>query len=180
MLIDVVFVLFAMLSASQRHMIRNDVDSSRSTSFFNFPPGTQSLRPAIVASPLASIRTIFVFDEQQDIPNAVLFSHSCSIGTSSNCLSHHNRASGCPYNFRSRGTTGGLRCLTKIWATCVAEDVSTCLDILTLEFSSEKKQATLERVPFRPGCVLKRRRLVQRILSILNNIHHCCRSYFRG
>ena len=39
-----------------------------------------------------------------------------------------------------------LRCLSKILAICVVEDVSTCLDPLTLDFF-----ATLERPPFLPG-----------------------------
>ena len=34
------------------------------------------------------------------------FSHPSSKRTSSNCLSHKRSADGCPYRFRSRGTTG--------------------------------------------------------------------------
>ena len=43
---------------------------------------------------------------KQNIPNSVLLSHPTPIRTSSNCLSHQRPASGCPYKFRSRGTTG--------------------------------------------------------------------------
>ena len=42
------------------------------------------------------IRITFVFDEQEDIPNALFFAHPRSNRVCSNCVSHNNLANGCP------------------------------------------------------------------------------------
>ena len=69
-----------------------------------------------------STRIILVFDEHTDIPSPS-FNR-----TSSNCLSHICPASGCPYNFPfKKKKKPGPECLTKFWATCVVEDVTTYL-----------------------------------------------------
>ena len=56
--------------------------------------------------PRVTSRIIFVSDEQQDIPNSVLFFNSSPSRIFSNCLSHKTPTSGWPFKFRSRGTTG--------------------------------------------------------------------------
>ena len=49
----------------------------------------------------------------------------------------------------------GLQCLTKMWATCVMEDVSKYLDILTLEFSTIWKN---------PPSLLRCKQMLRRLL----------------
>ena len=82
---------------------RNDVGSSRSTFFINFPPSCASLQP-FWCQPHIPTEIITFSDEQTCIPNLVSFSNPNSNKTSSNCLSHNNPANGWPCKFRSRGT----------------------------------------------------------------------------
>ena len=56
--------------------------------------------------PRKPTNTILVFGGQTDILNLVLFPIQVPNSTSSNCLSDKRPAGGCPYKFRSRGTTG--------------------------------------------------------------------------
>ena len=74
------------------------------------------------------------------------FSNPSYSRTSSNCLSQRRPASGWPYNFRWRGTTGSSMF-----------HVFTCLDFLILEFC-----AIWEQPPSLHECMLIRRRLIVR------------------
>ena len=84
------------------------------------------------------------------------FSQPSSINACSNCLSHKSRASGCPYRFRSRGTTGSSMYAHDFGHFCL-EDVSIHPDILVWEF-----WIVFEHPPFLPGCSRKLRQLLVR------------------
>ena len=64
------------------------------------------------------MRIILVFDEQKDIPNSVRFPIQIPTRTFSNCLSHKSPASGCPFKFRSRRSTGSSICLHDFGHLC--------------------------------------------------------------
>ena len=82
----------------------------------------------------------------QDTPNPVLFPIQAPTELPRTVFPTINSpASGCPYTFSqlvggqtdfAQDVPRDLRCSTKISATCVVEDVSIYLDILTLEFKS--------------------------------------------
>ena len=99
---------------------RNEVGSSRSTFFINFFHMGAMFRffQPWWCHPRTSMKTILVSDERTSIPNSILFSHPSCDGTSSNCLSHESPASGCPYKFRSRGTTGSSLCDVDVGHLC--------------------------------------------------------------
>ena len=81
---------------------RNDVGSSRSTCFINFFHMGAIFRifPDILMSCTCTDKNNPYFR----LTNR--HTHPSSINASSNCLSHKSPASGYPYKFLSRGTTG--------------------------------------------------------------------------
>ena len=85
---------------------------------------------------------ILVFDDKIDIPNSLLFPVQVPKELPQTVLPTIIRQVGDHAEFVQEEPVD-LQCLTKILATCVVEDVSTYLDILTLEFS-----VILERPPF--------------------------------
>ena len=78
-------------------------------------------------------RTILVSDVQKDIPNSLLFYIQVPIEPPQHFFPTRVLQAGVRTNF-VREEPLGLRCLTKVLAICVVEDVSINLDILTLEF----------------------------------------------
>ena len=163
-LTDNVFVRFTFtLSESQMYMIETWCWYVKINKFHQVLPHwshTLFFQP-FWCHPRIPKRTILVFDEQNRHSQFGTFSHTSPNRTSSKCLSTRGQQAGDRTNFVQEEPLG-LRCLTKIWATCVGEDVSIYLGIQTLEFLT-----TLERPPFLPGCkLILRRRLVQHILVI--------------
>ena len=110
------------------------VRSTRSINFFHIR-AVFCFLPAIWMSSTYTDKV-----NKKDIPSSGLFSLPSPNRTSSSCLSHKSQQAGDHRNF-TQEEPPGLRCLTKIWATCV-----------------------VERHPFLHGCkLILRRRPVQRI-----------------
>ena len=80
-------------------------------------------------------RTIFVFGEQKDMPSPKLFSPNSQQNFLNLSSPPQSGKLGVHTSFVQEEPLG-LRCLTKILATGVGEDVSIYLDILTLEFQA--------------------------------------------
>ena len=76
---------------------------------------------------------ILVSDDQKDIPNSLLFPIQLPIKLPQIVFLTRGLQVGVRTGF-VRELPLGPRCLTIIWAICVAEDVSIYLDTLTLEF----------------------------------------------
>ena len=114
---------------------RSDVGSSRST--FSFISSTREPYSASFQTfwchPHVPIRIILVFDEQKDIPNAVLSPIQVPTKLLRTVSPTRDQKVGVGTNFVQEEPLDH-RCLTMISATCVVEDVSIYLDSLTLEF----------------------------------------------
>ena len=97
------------LSTFQVHMVKKCCGFSRINEFSSIC-STQEPYSAFFESfqyhPHKPTIIILVFDEQTDILNSVLFPNPSSSRPSSNCPSHKRPASGWPYKFRSRRTSG--------------------------------------------------------------------------
>ena len=104
------FVRFAFtLSASQIFVVKKGCWFSKFDKFHQFLQHGAMLcfLPAILISSTYTDKNNLCFRERTDIPNAELFpSQERPNRTSSNCHSQKRPANGCPYKFRSRGTTG--------------------------------------------------------------------------
>ena len=86
----------------------SDVGSSISTCFIKFfyVRAIFCFFPAILMSSTCTDKNNPCFRWTKRHSQLGTFCHPSSDGISSNCLSHNNAASWCPYKFRSRGTTG--------------------------------------------------------------------------
>ena len=148
-----VLVRFAFtLSTSQIHVVKKRCRLSEINQLHQLlPHGTQILLSSshLLWHPRIPIRIDLPFDARTSISNSVLL--HIQVPTEFFTLS---LPQGDKTDFVQEEPQG-LRCLTKILATCVVEDVSEYLDILTLEAS-----VMLKRLSFFLGCKLMLRRLL--------------------
>ena len=115
---------------------RNDVGSPRSTSFISF----------LIIHAYRQEQALFPTNKQAS--NSVLCSFSVPVELFQNVFPKFiSQVGGCTDSFQQKPK--GRHCLTKMLATCVVEDVSKYLYILTLEFS-----VVLQRLSFLFECKL--------------------------